>query len=101
MRYGRAAGFPLEPAVGGEPRPSGPSEPSALAQVWALLLLAAFCVLLVAAALAYPGGSWDDHAATRFHWLWNYWCDLIREQAWNGAPNGTARLLAQASSRSR
>lgn len=68
-----------------------------LARGLSLLLLTAFVVMLVAAALAYPGGSWDDPAATRFHWLWNYWCDLIREQAWNGAPNGTARMLAQAS----
>ena len=49
----------------------------------------------MAAALAYPGGSWADEQRPGFHWLWNYWCDLIRREAWNGAPNGVVRTLAQ------
>jgi len=62
---------------------------------WALALLGVFLVLLVAAALVYPGGSWADAAATRFHWVQNYWCDLLRRTTPGGAENSTSLALAR------
>ena len=61
----------------------------------ALVLLGVFLVLLVSAALVYPGGSWADPSATRFDWLRNYWCDLLRPTTAGGRPNGTAVALAR------
>ena len=65
------------------------------AGAWALALLGLFFVLLVAAALVYAGGSWADAAATRFDWLRNYWCDLLRPTTPGGRPNGTSVVLAR------
>jgi hypothetical protein len=65
------------------------------AGAFALALLAAFLVLLVLSARAYAGGSWADPAADGFRPFVNYWCDLMRAEGMNGAPNGTAAALAK------
>jgi hypothetical protein len=65
------------------------------AGAWALALLGVFLVLLVAAALVYAGGSWADPAATRFDWLRNYWCDLMRPTTPGGRPNGASVAIAR------
>lgn len=46
-----------------------------------------FALLYFIATLRYPGGSQADHAARGFSWLHNYWCNLLNEQAINGARN--------------
>lgn len=65
------------------------------AGTWALALLGLFLVLLVTAALVYAGGSWFDPAATRFDWLRNYWCDLMRPTTPGGRPNGASEVVAR------
>lgn len=65
------------------------------AGAWALALLGLFLVLLVSAALVYAGGSWAEPAATRFDWLRNYWCDLLRPTTPGGRPNGTSVAIAR------
>jgi hypothetical protein len=46
------------------------------------------------AALVYPGGSWTSIEASGFSIVRNFWCDLLRSRAINGADNGTGKLLA-------
>ena len=50
----------------------------------------------MASAMAlYPGGTWEDPGA-RGHSFWsNYFCDLMRPQALNGAPNPIAARLSE------
>lgn len=43
-----------------------------------------FLVLYVVAAQYYPGGSQADKAARGFHWVHNYWCNLLNERGVNG-----------------
>ena len=67
--------------------------------VWAARIAAALVLAtvacLAAAAVAYPGGSWADARATHFALAENYWCDLMRVRAVNGAANDTARAFAR------
>jgi len=57
-----------------------------------LAFLAVFCAAMVAAALRYPGGSWLHPHAVGFSVAENFWCDLMRQPAHNGAPNGAVVL---------
>jgi hypothetical protein len=61
-----------------------------------LAAAAAFAVLFVLAALAYPGGTDWDRSATGHHFWLNYLCDLARAVALSGVPNPVGSLLAQA-----
>jgi hypothetical protein len=54
----------------------------------------AFAATMFAAAELYPGGSWTDPDAQGFSWLRNFWCDLLRSRAINGADNGVGKQLA-------
>src|SRR5688500_9408037 len=56
--------------------------------------LMAFVGTMLAAADVYPGGSWTDRDAQGFSWLRNFWCDLLRSRAINGADNSLGRELA-------
>lgn len=56
-----------------------------------------FVVAMIAAAALYPGGSWTDPDAQGFSWLRNFWCDLLRSRAINGADNGLGKQLASVS----
>jgi hypothetical protein len=53
-----------------------------------------FVAAMFAAAELYPGGSWTDPGAQGFSWLRNFWCDLLRSRAINGADNGLGKQLA-------
>ena len=56
--------------------------------------LALFALTLLAAVGTYPGGSWlRPHAHDGFSWSENFWCDLLREPAYNGGANGRAVWL--------
>jgi hypothetical protein len=64
--------------------------------IWVLLPIFGtllFAVLYVLATLFYPGGSQIDKNAIGFSWINNYWCNLLNEQAINGADN-PARPIA-------
>ena len=52
-----------------------------------------FSVLYLIATLYYPGGHYLDKTYKGFSWSQNYWCNLLNENAINGAPN-TARPIA-------
>jgi hypothetical protein len=58
-----------------------------------LLALSLFCAAMLAGALVYPGGSWLYPHSSGFSWTTNFWCDLTRRPAHNGAPNPWAPLL--------
>ena len=66
--------------------------PSSLTRI----AIVTFIVALAAAALVYPGGSWTDADARGFSLLRNFWCDLLRSQAINGADNTLGKWLASA-----
>lgn len=59
-----------------------------------LAALIAFCVTLLAAARCYPGGTFLHHDARGFSFLENFWCDLLRQPAYNGASNACSNRLA-------
>lgn len=59
------------------------------------LLLLTFVGLYVGAALAYPGGTWEDPTTVGHSLLYNYYCDLMRPQALNGQPNPVGSMLAE------
>lgn len=44
------------------------------------------CAMALAMAL-YPGGSWTERDSAGFSFWRNFWCDLVRSQAINGADN--------------
>lgn len=56
--------------------------------------LAVFVVAMAAAIAVYPGGSWTLPDASGFSLARNFWCDLLRSQAINGADNAAAKLWA-------
>jgi hypothetical protein len=64
---------------------------AALASVVAI---AAFVVGMIIAITSYPGGSWTAPAASGFSFVRNFWCDLLRSQAVNGADNAASKLMA-------
>jgi len=59
-----------------------------------LAALALFCVTLLAAAWCYPGGTFLHHDTTRFSLVESFWCDLLRQPAYNGADNRCSNQLA-------
>jgi hypothetical protein len=59
-----------------------------------LLFLALFCASMALAMAEYAGGSWLHPKASSHSFLENFWCDLLREPAHNGLPNGRAVVLA-------
>jgi hypothetical protein len=65
--------------------------PLARISVGCLLL---FCLAMALAMQAYPGGSWLHPHAYGHSFFENFWCDLLREPAYNGAPNGRSVRLA-------
>lgn len=70
-----------------------------MARRWPLLArisvacLALFCAAMTGATWSYAGGSWFDPRRDSHHFLENFWCDLLREPAHNGRPNGLSVLL--------
>ena len=52
-----------------------------------------FFVLYIFAASKYPGGSQADDFSIGFDWFHNYWCDLMKEVAYNESKN-PARPIA-------
>lgn len=59
--------------------------------------LALFVLTLLVAVSTYPGGSWlNPQACDGFSWSENFWCDLLRQPAYNGAANGRAVWLTTA-----
>jgi hypothetical protein len=58
------------------------------------IAIVTFAVAMTAAALVYPGGSWTVTGAQGFSLLRNFWCDLLRSQAINGADNTLGKWLA-------
>jgi hypothetical protein len=59
-------------------------------------LLAAFLIVLSCASWLYPGGTWFDRLSPGFAFWGNFWCDLLHERSFNGAPNLQAMWLARA-----
>ena len=59
-----------------------------------LVALALFALGLAAAAALYPGGSWSDRGSAGFSLWRNFWCDLLRSQAINGADNAASQRLS-------
>jgi hypothetical protein len=66
------------------------------ARVTCSVFQALFVVALLGATLAYPGGSYLHPHAPGFSWREGFWCDLLREPAHDGSPNGRAVVLASA-----
>jgi len=56
--------------------------------------LAVFIGAMLVAITAYPGGSWTLPSSSGFSLARNFWCDLLRSQAINGADNAAAKLWA-------
>lgn len=58
------------------------------------IALGVFIAAMAAAIASYPGGSWTQTDARGFSLARNFWCDLLRSQAINGADNAAAKLWA-------
>jgi hypothetical protein len=56
----------------------------------AIACLLLFCVSMGAGMASYAGGSWSHPQAPSHSFFENFWCDLLREPAHNGLPNGTS-----------
>lgn len=90
------------PPLGSGSRPRGVSHGGfgarrpllALARRATYAALGVFVVAMGAAIIAYPGGSWTLPEADGFSPWRNFWCDLLRSRAINGADNGAGKLLA-------
>lgn len=54
-----------------------------------------FLLLTGVSALRYPGGTQADRASEGYSFFGNYWCDLYRSRALNGADHTTGAQLAQ------
>ncbi|MCB9659464.1 MAG: hypothetical protein H6726_17600 [Sandaracinaceae bacterium] len=66
-----------------------------LPAVLVVLGVTAFVALTGASAASYSGGSGADPNAPGYSWVHNYWCDLYRDRALDGADHRTGALLAQ------
>lgn len=55
------------------------------------LALVAFALGLGTACALYSGGNWSDVHATGFSFTHNFWCDLVRLRAIDGADNAWSR----------
>jgi hypothetical protein len=64
------------------------------AALGALVALGVFLAAMTLAVASYPGGSWTAPGTNGFSLTRNFWCDLLRSQAINGADNGASKLLA-------
>src|SRR6187399_1605389 len=71
-------------------------------EVWArrlgalvYLAVLGFVLCMGIAIVAYPGGNLWDHSRRGFDFWLNFWCDLLRQPAYNGAPNPVAPGFAQ------
>jgi hypothetical protein len=64
--------------------------PSSLSRI----AIVTFVVAMTAAAIVYPGGSWTDRGARGFSLLRNFWSDLLRSEAINGADNTLGKWLS-------
>lgn len=60
-----------------------------------LALFVAFVLVLGAASLLYPGGTWFDRHSPGFSFWGNFWCDLLHERAFNGGDNRQAMWTAR------
>jgi len=85
------AANPAERAVGAAP---GVERWRGIAALATCVALAVFIAAMAVAIAAYPGGSWTLPGANGFSLLRNFWCDLLRSQAINGADNAGAKLWA-------
>lgn len=73
------------------------ARPSAALRVATQITLVALCIFILAmlgAMAAYPGGSWTARDASGFSLARNFWCDLLRSHAINGAANARGKLLS-------
>jgi len=59
------------------------------------LWLFAFGVLITAAALSYPGGTWESRASPGYSFWHNFWCDLLPTVAINRQDNLRASVLSR------
>jgi hypothetical protein len=66
----------------------------AIAVVATCAALGVFVAAMAVAIASYPGGSWTQPNASGFSLARNFWCDLLRAQAINGADNAVARRWA-------
>jgi len=89
------------PGCAGEGAITSAADPRVNLERWrvaaALATCAALAVFVVAMAVAiglYPGGSWTRPSARGFSLVRNFWCDLLRSQAIDGADNAAAKLWA-------
>lgn len=65
-----------------------------LPAAFTLLALLTFVVAMTLAVAVYPGGSWTERGGEGFSLVRNFWCDLLRSRAINGADNAAAKVLA-------
>ena len=70
------------------------AKPWSLRGKFSLAFTAVFSVALLCAMHSYAGGSFMHPHAAGFSWLENFWCDLLREPAYSGLPNGRSVALA-------
>lgn len=54
-----------------------------------------FVVCMAVAMAMYPGGNLWDRAQPGYDFWRNFWCDLLRQPAYNGDPNPIAPRFAQ------
>jgi hypothetical protein len=90
---------PREPVLGAETARRAGSRPSLrpwldVAALGTVVALGVFVLAMTLAIASYPGGSWTTPSASGFSLARNFWCDLLRSQAINGADNASAKLLA-------
>jgi hypothetical protein len=70
---------------------------SRIASALVLAGLGAFLTLQIAAAVAYPGGSFCDEGATHYHFWGNFVCDVMQPHTQAGVDNTRAARLGTAS----
>ena len=72
-----------------------PRRRGAVATAATFVLVVVSAGLMLAAMVAYPGGSAFRPREAGFDFVANYFCDLIRPVAHNGVANGTGMVLGQ------
>jgi hypothetical protein len=65
-----------------------------VAAVASVVAVGIFVLGMMVAISGYPGGSWTAPTAPGFSLVRNFWCDLLRSQAINGADNAGSKLIA-------
>jgi len=65
-----------------------------VARLATLACVGLFSIAMLAACVCYPGGSWTLPSSDGFSLLRNFWCDLLRSRAINGADNALGKQLA-------